>query len=44
MGSIGDPSCIKVLSEPYAWPCVGKLDPSTTAFIIIDMQVGMRDA
>ena len=26
-------------SIPYSWPCGGKLDPETTALVIIDMQI-----
>ena len=26
-------------SLPYSWPCGGKLDPETTALVIIDMQI-----
>ena len=26
-------------SLPYSWPCGGKLDPETTALLLIDMQI-----
>jgi hypothetical protein len=33
-----------VAGDPYAWPYDGRLEPSSTAFIIIDMQARMKAA
>lgn len=33
-----------VAGDPYAWPYDGRLEPSNTAFIIIDMQVRLQAA
>ena len=30
--------CLMMQSLPYSWPCGGKLDPETTALVLIDMQ------